>query len=332
MLRPSGRRWLLAGFGALVSLVAAYFAVRGIDLEATWQIIRGSDLRFLVLAAGVVGLQTVLRAGRWRLLLPVPAARRPHISRVVPVLLIGYLSNAVLPARLGEAVRAALLARREGISTAETLGSVLLERIIDTLTLAVFALTVATVAGLSSEIAAVGVIAIVVGAGAVVVLTAAPRLLVKLRIPLLIRLRDTALAVMRGAQVANRPVTVAAAVGLSLLAWTLDAVIFLLAARALGIDLPIHGAVVISAVAALSTAVPSAPGFIGTLELAISTVAQAFGVEPAAALALAVVVHAVALIPTSLVGVVAAFIVGRDGSLSGIGASLESDRPAATSL
>jgi uncharacterized membrane protein YbhN (UPF0104 family) len=330
-LTPTRRRWLVAAVGVVVSLVAAVIAVRGIDVELTWQLMVESDLRLLVLAVGVIGVQVLLRAGRWRLLLPVAPARRPGLGRVVPVLLIGYLGNAVLPARLGEAVRAAVLARREGLSTAETFGSVILERVLDTLALAVFALSAVAIVGLGSEFAPIGLLAIAAAVVAIAVLTAAPRFLAALRIGPFARVIDAVVAVMRGAQVTHRPVTVAAAIGLCLVAWALDAAIYLLAARALGIDLPVHGAIVISAVAALSTAIPSAPGFIGTLELAISTVAQAFGVAPSAALALAIVVHAVALLPVALSGVVAAVVVGRDGSLAGIGAGLESDRRPATS-
>lgn len=312
--------------------MAAWVAVQGVDLNSTWEIVRGSDVRLLAVAVLVIAVQTTLRSGRWRLVLPVSAARRPHLTRVIPVLLIGYLGNAVLPARLGEALRAAVLARRERLSTAETLGSVLIERIVDTMALAAFALTVAFAVGLGERFATIGLLAIAVGIAAVLALTAAPRLVGKVKIPVLARVRDAALAILRGAQVRDRPMTIAAAAGLSLLAWILDAAIYLLAARAIGIDLPVHAAVVISAVAALSTAVPSAPGFVGTFELAISTIAQAFGVEAATALALAIVVHAVALIPTSLAGVVAAIVVGRDGSLAGLTDTIPTDRRPVTQL
>ena len=54
----------------------------------------------------IIALQLVLRTLRWRTLLAgthPPAT--PSIVRLMPVLLIGYLANAILPARLGEAVR-----------------------------------------------------------------------------------------------------------------------------------------------------------------------------------------------------------------------------------
>jgi glycosyltransferase 2 family protein len=65
------------------------------------------------------------------------------VRRIVPVLLIGYLGNAVLPARLGEPIRAHLLARREGLSSALVFGTAVLERIIDLATLAIIAFAAA---------------------------------------------------------------------------------------------------------------------------------------------------------------------------------------------
>ncbi len=47
-------------------------------------------------------------------------------------LLVGYLANNVLPARLGELVRSHYLGDREGISRASTLGTVVVERVVDT--------------------------------------------------------------------------------------------------------------------------------------------------------------------------------------------------------
>jgi len=45
--------------------------------------------------------------------------------------MVGYLSNAVLPLKMGELVRAVLLANRLGVSTTASLGTVLLERVVD---------------------------------------------------------------------------------------------------------------------------------------------------------------------------------------------------------
>ena len=47
-------------------------------------------------------------------------------------LLVGYLANNILPARLGELVRSHYLGDREGISRASALGTVVVERVVDT--------------------------------------------------------------------------------------------------------------------------------------------------------------------------------------------------------
>ena len=46
-------------------------------------------------------------------------------------LLVGYLANNILPARLGELVRSHYLGDREGISRASALGTVVVERVVD---------------------------------------------------------------------------------------------------------------------------------------------------------------------------------------------------------
>ncbi len=86
---------------------------------------------------GVVAAQTVLRAWRWSILLPARAdGTRVSARRLVAPMLVGYLGNAVLPARMGEPMRAVIASRRERTGTTEALGSVLVERVIDITTLA----------------------------------------------------------------------------------------------------------------------------------------------------------------------------------------------------
>ncbi len=52
---------------------------------------------------------------------------------------MGYLANNVLPARLGELVRSHYLGDREGMSRATTLGTIVVERVVDTVVLVAIA-------------------------------------------------------------------------------------------------------------------------------------------------------------------------------------------------
>ena len=70
------------------------------------------------------------RGARWRALL-APIAVIPF-RRVLGYTYQGYLANNVLPARLGELVRTHALGEGEGLSRTTVLGTVVVERIVDT--------------------------------------------------------------------------------------------------------------------------------------------------------------------------------------------------------
>lgn len=81
----------------------------------------------LVAIVGIVAVQVTVRAWRWSFLMPHGFDDgRLGVRRLLPPLLVAYLGNAVLPARLGEPMRAMLASPRERVGTTEALGSVLL--------------------------------------------------------------------------------------------------------------------------------------------------------------------------------------------------------------
>ena len=57
------------------------------------------------------------------------------VTRLYPVVIIGYMSNNLLPARLGELVRSYYLAQREGVSGSSALATIAVERVYDGVTL-----------------------------------------------------------------------------------------------------------------------------------------------------------------------------------------------------
>ena len=72
---------------------------------------------------------------------------------------MGYLANNVLPARLGELVRAHYLGRRTGVSRSAILGTIVVERVVDTLVvvaIASVAILVLSVRGIVASAVLVG--------------------------------------------------------------------------------------------------------------------------------------------------------------------------------
>jgi uncharacterized protein (TIRG00374 family) len=128
-----------------------------------------------------------------------------------------------------------------------------------------------------------------------------------------------------GGRSKRRPVAEAA--GLTIVIWLVDATVCWLAALSLGSEISPAAALLVIGVGALGTSIPSAPGSIGTFELAASAAARAVGLAAPAALSLAIVVHAITLIPVALAGAAAMLAMGL-GSLSDLArAATESPEP-----
>ncbi len=311
------RRFLPISLGVLISTLAVVILLRSFRLEGVLAVLATTDPRWLLAAVGVVAIQLVLRVYRWRALLPAdPMGGAVPARRLLPVLLVGYLGNVLLPARLGEPIRAVLVHRRERIGLPEAFGSVILERILDLATLATLVLVAALLVDAPMAIVRVAAIPAAVGALIVTLLVTtgvAPVLAFVGRYPAVAKRRALSGAVSALERVAlvlggpgrRRAVTLGA--GISVAAWLLEATTFWLAARSIDLELTLGSALLIAGVTVLGTALPSAPGYIGTYELAAAFAAKALGVPEAAALALALIVHVVTLVPIALGGIASLF-------------------------
>ena len=122
--------------------VLLYLAFRGANLSQVGDALRQANYRWIVPLGVVTLLSHLVRAWRWQVLLEaLPARSQETHSRRVPLkaafsaLMIGYMVNYALP-RMGEVVRTADLAAHEKLSFSGVLGTVVVERILDVLTLA----------------------------------------------------------------------------------------------------------------------------------------------------------------------------------------------------
>lgn len=308
--RPPASRLVVPGLGLALSVVCGWLAVRGVDIARVSQLLGQLDAGFVVLAVCVVGVELWVRSLRWSLLLPTGPSGRSRTGRLLPVVLIGYLGNTVLPARMGDVAMAVFVGRREGIPTAGALGSVALMRIIDTLVLAVLVFPAAIIAGAPEGLVrAAGVAAVVAAAVLLFAQTPVPVNIVGLvhrraRWAPATALLDHAVRFLGAMKANDRVLIFASAMGFTLGIWILEATVYWLAGQSLHVGLSPAAALLVAAVAVLGTAVPSAPGYVGTFELAASSLARALGMEPSAALAFAILVHAITTLPLVIGGVV----------------------------
>lgn len=312
VVRRPTRRGVTALAGLCLSLAALALVARSIDLQATARTIAQATPLPIAACLVIVTLQVALRTARWRMLLPRSRdGHIPSLARIAPPLLVGYLGNAVLPARLGEPIRAFLVARREDLDAAGALGSVVLERVVDTGTLALVVMGAAAFAGAPGWIREAALVAAAL-AGVVLASLAtiglSPLAVLFQRIAgrvLPVRWQPVGALAVEFARGLDRPTRTAAiptAAIISLVCWILDATTFYLVAAGLHVGLAPTTAILISGVTVLGTAVPSAPGYVGTYDLAAASTGVALGLAGPSALAIALIAHAITVVPSAIAG------------------------------
>ena len=97
--------------GLAISALFIYLAFREVDVARIWTVFRSADPLLILLVTLVTLFQYVIRTWRSGLLLE-PIKKTGFLNRLSAVLL-GFAANFVLPARLGELVRANSLGQAE---------------------------------------------------------------------------------------------------------------------------------------------------------------------------------------------------------------------------
>lgn len=323
-MRTSIRAALVAVLA--LGLLAWFF--RNAHLGQVWREIARADGRLLAFALATMGLTLVLRTIRWQYLLsPVGHAGFRNAFRATA---IGFAASTVLPARAGELVRPYLLARWQGFSATAAFATIVIERLLDTLTVVVLFSAFVLVFNPGVTVRASGIFeavrlgAAVVGAIAVVgliVLFAAAgqpgalaRGAMRLETVLPGRLAHVLATFVRrfaeGLAIVRAPRRLLAAVLLSVPLWLSIAAGIWAVAVAFHIQVPFTGSFLLMALLVLGVAVPT-PGAVGGFHEAFRLGATAFYTAPNdRAIGAAIVLHAASFLPVTALGL---WFVVQDG-------------------
>jgi len=299
--------------GVAITAAGLAFFFRDVDTEKLLEAL-GSVPLWSVLASVVLAVTTLwVRSYRWRFLLPdTPGTTK---SGLFPITMVGFMVNNVLPARAGEAARALLLWRNNKFSVAACLGSLVVERIIDSATLlTLYGISVFGLDALSDsrQIRQSGYIVFVIVAGVCLgfvlyaffsnTVAAWGRALTN-RAPEKYRprVRSVGAELASALQWVHRPRRVAVVVLLSAPIMLIYSLIMLLLSRGLG-GLGFMGSLFAQAFAAFGAAIPLAPGYIGTTHALVLYAAKAVGMPADSGRALAILYHVVNYVPVTAVG------------------------------
>ena len=304
--RVVSSRTALIGLGVAVSALFTYIAVRNAHLAQTGSALRDTRYAWLVPSLALLVVAFLIRAVRWQSLFPRDA--RPPLGPVVQATFIGYLANAILPARAGEAARTVALNKTAKTPIAQSVGTVFVERAEDVLALVLLLFVMLPWLPDVSWLRAAGYLA--VGLVLVLAVTAAVMLVwgeraVRLVLRPLARLpfvpRD---ALERAPEHFTRGLIGLVSVRIAVvsfawttLSWIVLGAAFWLVLVASGIDVsPLAGEFVVIAIG-LAMILPSSPAALGVFEGATVVALAAYGVDESQALSYALVLHALNVLP-----------------------------------
>jgi uncharacterized protein (TIRG00374 family) len=119
----------------LLTIAAAllFFAFKGMDLKKIGQQILHANMLWVALSGLISVIAFIVRAYRWNLLIE-PMGYTPSLKNTTYSLMVGYFANLAIP-RLGEVSRCGALSKAESIPFNKLLGTVIVERAIDVITL-----------------------------------------------------------------------------------------------------------------------------------------------------------------------------------------------------
>jgi uncharacterized protein (TIRG00374 family) len=315
--------------GVLVSLVALGVLFTLIDWSTFIAALQKADYRYLLLALPIYVISYLVRSRAWHILL----MEEPPYKLVFFTEQAGYLMNNVLPFRLGELGRAALLGRH-GLGFWRVFSTIVVERAFDMIIAAGLLLgTLPFVVNVPGALQVGVVVGLIVLAGLFAlhllaryqekVLAWIERL--GTRWPKLIKMgRDRINSFLGGLSSLTDFRRFVRVLLWMVSSWGMAMVAHYLILLAFVPDAPFLWMAFSISVAMMGVALPSSPGFIGVFEAAYVGALAVFGVPYENALAFALVDHVLYIAVTGIFG---AYALVREGqSLAGLFRRVQKER------
>ena len=301
----------------IVGVTAAllWLFARNIDLAATWGAMTRAHVGYLAGAIVATLVTYTLRALRWQALLRPVGRTRFRVTFRATV--IGFTAIFLLPGRVGEVLRAYLVARQEGLKFTATFATVIVERLLDLATvLLLFAISLPLLrVDVGREVEAAGFVAAAGSVFALVVLfvmAGHPERLGRWAARLGNRLPQKAAGLLQhvvqafaeGLAVMRRPSDLVAAVAWSFPVWFAIALGIWLTSHAFDLTLSFVGSFLVVGYLAVGVSVPTPGGAGGFHYFYLLAVTKFFGADPAVAAAAAIILHAISFVPVTILGLV----------------------------
>lgn len=297
--------------GCLISAVFMYLAVRGINFSEVGRSFQSANYLYTIPIILIVVLVLFFRSFRWGIILE-PTVKYPQWP-LFSITAVGFMTISVLPARVGELTRPLLVKQKSGVRMSSTMATIVVERVFDLLTLMAVLGLVILMMPLPPEIFRAGLVILIVALSIFVVLILMAgkkdfslkifNLLLN-RLPARIGgvIRNQLHAFIEGLEILPDVKKTLYVALLSLIIWGLLALSCYLLFFSFRFDLSLFKAFALTVIIAIGVMLPAAPGFVGNYHYACVLGLKFFGINEAAALSYAIILHFLQILPVVAIG------------------------------
>ena len=315
------RRYVAALLSVGISGLFLYLAVRKADVLDVREALGTMNLRWLLPIVVIALVDFWLRAVRWSWMFPPDS--RPTVRQAFGTFMIGTLTNNLVPGRLGDVARAGMISRLvPAIGPSGALATVVLEKVVDGLTLLAFLGLALFIAPLPAWLGKTSAIGSLVFLGLLLILliinahgkahrtrsdvTAEQFCFGKMVAAMQRILQRFAL----GLNVLNNKRQTLVVLIVTLAIWLLEFSIMFVVLLMFGLSLPFVAAIVTGVILSIGMMLPAAPGAVGTYQFFTVTGLQLYHVPDSQALAIAVFLNLFVFANSTVLGLIALSVKG----------------------
>jgi glycosyltransferase 2 family protein len=289
-MKSSRMSWILT---VAIAATALYFSLRDVRWAEVGASVSHAVVPYLLLVFAVSSFSMFVRSVRWGVLLG--AEQKLPTSTVFWATSVGYLGNAVLPARAGELLRTAMISARSNLSKSYVFATALTGLAMDVIVVVVLSSTM--ILSLSNTPAWLkkgsGTMAIfgLIGMAILVILPHCEPLVGRTLglLPIPVGVRNRLLHVgeqfLLGLRAFHHVSRFALFVGISFGVWLVDGISAVWIAKALHLPLSYPVAMLLLAGLAVGSAAPSTPGYVGIYQIVAVGILPEFGMSKSDAIA-----------------------------------------------
>ncbi len=306
------RYWQLL-IGILISAFFIYIALPGLHLGEVLGTLRAANYWWILPGIAVYFVGLWARSWRWhytlRHLKAIP------LTRLFPLVCIGYFGNNVYPFRAGEVIRSYVLRQQEDIAISSSLATVLIERVFDGLVMLLFVFLALPFAPALPptyrSLVILLTVALFLATGIFVWMATQPRFMDRAYNWVADRLLPAKVRqpidhfysrFMVGLRSLSSGSDVLMIFGTSIVIWLMETVKYWFVMHAFNFSVSFLVLMLMNGLVNLATTLPSAPGYIGTFDTPGIETLAAFGVERNLAASYTFTLHAALWLPVTLLG------------------------------